>query len=102
MPKDDKISMNEELLKWINESKDEIKATKAKECKSDKKPSGKCQVCGEKIAKVVCLKCGRSVCQSCHFKIIGVCKKCIPPEIAGKWDGSNPDWEKELGIEWID
>ena len=100
MSRDDNVAMNEELLKWILESKDEIKTSKAKKSKT-KKPKGKCQVCGEKNATTVCLKCGRSVCKSCHFKIIGVCKKCIPPEIAGKWDGSHPDWEKELGVEWV-
>ncbi|MCK4365119.1 MAG: hypothetical protein KAW45_03630 [Thermoplasmatales archaeon] len=96
-----KITMNKELQEWINESKEEMKTIRAKKSKS-KKPSGKCQICGEKTATTVCLKCGRSVCKACHFKIIGVCKKCIPPEIAGKWDGSKTDWEKELGVDWVD
>jgi len=39
------------------------------------------KICGEKTATTVCLKCGKSVCKACHFKIIGVCKKCVPPEI---------------------
>ena len=94
-----KTTMNEELLRWMEESKDQVIVAKRK--KSSSKPKGKCQVCGEKTAIAVCLKCGKSVCKSCHFKIIGVCKKCIPPEIAGKWDGSHPDWEKELGVEWV-
>jgi len=94
-------SMNEELRKWLRDSKDEIKIIKEKKGKS-KKPSGKCQVCGEKNATSVCLKCGRSVCKSCYFKIIGICKKCVPKEIARKWDGSDPDWEKQLGVEWVD
>jgi len=93
-------SMNEELRKWIEESKDEIKKTK-KKSKSNKKPKGKCEICGEKTATSICLKCGKSVCSSCYFKIIGVCKKCIPSEVASKWDGSRPDWEKELGVEWV-
>jgi hypothetical protein len=95
------VSMNEELKKWIDESRDEIKKIKTKDDKC-KKPSGKCQICGEKTAEAVCLKCDKLVCKSCYFKIIGICKKCIPPEIAGKWDGSHPDWEKELGVEWVD
>ena len=99
MANQDNSSMNEELRRWLAESKDEIKL-KRKKSKS-KKPTGKCQICGERTADSVCLKCDRSVCKSCYFKIIGVCKKCIPPEIAGKWDGSHPDWEKELGIEWV-
>jgi hypothetical protein len=91
--------MNEELRKWIKESKDKIKDTSRKE--KQNKPKGKCQICGQKTAIAVCLKCNKSVCKSCYFKIIGICKKCIPPDISGKWDGSRPDWEKELGVEWI-
>jgi hypothetical protein len=100
MPGNDNVAMNEELRKWMKESKEKIKDSKAKKGKS-KVPSGKCQICGEKTAEAVCLKCGRSVCKSCYFKIIGVCKKCVPTEIARKWDGSNPDWEKQLGVDWV-
>ena len=96
-----KVTMNKELQEWINESKEEMRTIRAKNSKL-KKPSGKCQICGEKTATTVCLKCGKSVCKACHFKIIGVCKKCIPPEIAGKWDGSKIDWERELGVDWVD
>lgn len=100
MPGDDNVSMNKELLRWMNESKDKFETTKTRK-KESKRPIGKCQICGQREAITVCLKCDRSVCKSCHFKLIGVCKKCIPKEIASKWDGSNPDWEKELGVEWI-
>jgi len=100
MAADNDASMNEELRNWLRESKDEIKTSKQKNGKS-KKPSGKCQVCGEKNATAMCLKCNRSVCKSCYFKLIGICKKCVPKEIANKWDGSNPDWEKQLGVEWV-
>ena len=93
-------SMNEELKKWLQDSKNDIKLSKDK--KGEKKtPKGRCQVCGEKNATFICLKCKRSVCKSCHFKLIGICKKCVPKEIASKWDGSNPDWEKNLGVEWV-
>ena len=95
------VSMNEELRKWLQESKDAIKISKEQK-NNLKKPSGKCQVCGEKTATGVCLKCARSVCKSCYFKIIGICKKCVPKDIASKWDGSHPDWEKQLGVEWVD
>lgn len=94
-------SMNEELKQWIEESKTDIKNSKEKTKKTKKKITGKCQICGQKTAEHICLKCGKSVCKSCYFKIIGVCKKCTPPEIAGKWDGSKPDWEKELGVDWV-
>ena len=101
MPKDNNVAMNEELRRWLAESKD-VKTSKNKKDKTSRKPTGKCQICGQRTATSVCLKCGKSVCKSCHFKIIGVCKKCIPPKIAGKWDGSRPDWEEELGVEWVD
>ncbi len=94
------ISMNEELREWKRETDKIVNRKKIKKEKQ-KKPKGKCQICGEKTAEAVCLKCGKSICNSCYFKIIGVCKKCVPPEIAGKWDGSKPDWEKELGVEWV-
>ena len=93
-------SMNEDLLEWISESKKDIKKSKSK--KSSKKPSGMCQICGSKKAESVCLKCNRSVCKSCYFKLINVCKKCIPQHVAKRWDGSSTDWEKELGVEWVD
>jgi len=97
-----RIYMNEELRRWIEETQHEIKIHKEK--KKDepvRKTKGKCEICGEKKAEHVCLKCGRAVCKSCYFKIIGICKKCVPSEIASKWDGSKPDWEKKLGVEWI-
>jgi hypothetical protein len=94
-----KASMNKELQDWVQQSQDKIKKVKGE--KKKLKPHGMCQICGERKARFVCIKCGRSVCSSCYFKIIGVCKKCIPPEVAGKWDGSHPDWEKELGVEWV-
>jgi late competence protein required for DNA uptake (superfamily II DNA/RNA helicase) len=100
MSKDSHESMNEELRRWLAESKKEIKTSKEKSTKA-KKPKGKCQICGEKTAEAVCLKCEKFICKSCYFKLIGICKKCVPPEIAGKWDGSHPDWEKELGVEWV-
>ena len=100
MSSDNNISMNKELRKWIQESKEAIKLSSDKKG-SLKKPKGKCQICGEKTATAVCLKCERFVCKSCHFKLIGICKKCIPSKIAGKWDGSHTDWEKELGVDWV-
>ena len=97
-----KVSMNKELRQWLMDTKEEIKKSKNRKHSSKKKISGACQVCGERDAKVVCLKCGRTICNSCYFKIIGVCKKCIPQDIADKWEGKQPDWEKILGVEWVD
>ncbi len=96
------VSMNEELQKWIKETKNDIKASKTTKGKSTKKPKGMCEICGEKNAKSVCLKCSRSVCGSCYFKLISVCKKCVPKETAAKWEGKVPDWEEILGVEWVD
>jgi hypothetical protein len=95
-------SMNEELKQWLKDTKEDIKSSEKNEDYSNKKPSGTCHICGQRKSEIVCLKCGRSVCKSCHFKIIGVCKKCVPDEIGRKWDGSRPDWEKKLGVEWVD
>jgi len=96
-----KTSMNKDLEEWLSEKKDKLEIEKKKNKKSGKKPKGNCEICGKKIAKHICLKCGKNVCSSCYFKIIGVCKKCIPKEVAGKWDGTQKDWEEELGVEWV-
>ena len=102
MVSNDKVKMNKEFKKWIQESKTKIDKNKKIAIINSRKPEGKCQICGEKTAIAVCLKCNRSVCKSCYFKLIGICKNCIPKEIAKKWDGSLPDWEKKLGIKWIE
>ena len=98
---DNSALMNEELQEWLEAAR-AAKKTSDKSGKSKKKPTGKCQICGEKNAKFVCLKCERSVCMSCYFKIIGVCKKCVPKDTAEKWEAKSPDWEKVLGVEWVD
>ena len=98
---DKKSSMNKDLEEWLIQNKEEIQKEKEKK-KEMNKPKGTCQLCGEKPAVLVCVKCGRSVCKSCHFKLIGICKKCVPKEIASRWDGSNPEWDKKLGVEWVE
>ena len=95
-----KAEMNKELKDWLKESKDKVKKDKKVDY-SKKKPKGMCEICGEKSAQAVCIKCGRSVCKSCYFKIISVCKKCVPADVAGKWDGTKKDWEEELGVDWV-
>lgn len=97
----DKAKMNEDLQEWIQESKKEGADSKKSKSKSKTKPTGNCMLCGKKKAEHTCLKCEKYVCKSCYFKIIGVCKKCVPSEIGGKWDGSHPDWEKKLGVDWV-
>ena len=98
-------SMNEELKQWIKEAEQDIGLPEKIEDsleKEIKKPEGKCEVCGEKNARSICIKCGKSVCASCYFKLIGVCKKCIPKDVVDKWEAKHPDWEKVLGVEWVD
>jgi len=103
--KEDDTSMNEELQDWLKETRDEIKEiTRVEKTskKDEKKPTVTCQICGENKAKSVCLKCDRSVCPSCYFNILGICKKCVPEEYVEKWEKRKPDWEKILGVEWVD
>ncbi len=101
MPKTEHVVMNKELQQWAFEKRKEIKKANKKIKKTKKASLGKCQICGERDSKFICLKCNRSICPLCHFKIIGICKKCIPSDIAKKWDGKNPDWEKILDLKWI-
>ena len=61
-----------------------------------------CSICGVKTAKTVCIKCGKSICNSCYFHIVGLCQKCLSKETAEKWKSSKPDWEKILGVDWLD
>mgnify|MGYP006280184905 CR=1 FL=1 len=98
-------TMNKEMQEWIRETQKQSKKVseqKEKDAeKQNKKPKGNCAICGNRKAEAVCIKCNRSVCSSCYFKIIGVCKECVPKDIAEKWEGKQPDWEKELGVEWV-
>jgi hypothetical protein len=96
-------SMNKELLDWLHQQRQDIQSLMQQSSeKTEQQPHDNCEICGEKKAKLVCLKCGRSVCTSCSFKILRICKKCVPKDIAERWDGTNPDWEKILGVEWVD
>jgi len=69
---------------------------------SKRKPTGLCSICGQHKAQIYCLKCGRPVCSSCSFAIIGICKKCVSKETVERWEGKVPNWEKVLGVEWVD
>ena len=94
-------SMNKELQDWIKETR-ELPTENKRPIDENRKPEGKCRICGQKDANFICLKCDQSVCSDCYFKIIGVCKQCIPESIVEKWKGKNPDWEKILGVQWVD
>jgi hypothetical protein len=102
--KSDDFSMNEELKEWLQQEKKDIEEFKKSDQYKEKEdtPKGMCEICGDNTAKFNCFKCGQKVCPTCFFNILGVCKKCVPKNIAEKWDGTNPDWEKVLGVEWVD
>jgi len=64
--------------------------------------AGKCEICKINDAKFVCMRCNRKVCSSCYFNILGLCKKCVARDVVEKWKGERKNWEKVLGVEWID
>ncbi len=98
---DTKQTMNKEMREWLKETKKQYKDAPKKESHKENKPKGFCAICGNHKAEAICLKCNRSICSTCYFKIIGVCKECVPKDIAERWEGKQPDWEKELGVEWV-
>ena len=100
----DSTSMNEELREWLKETKEEIKDFDMKKTskKNKKEPKGLCYICSKNKSKIFCLKCGKSVCPSCYFNILGICKLCIPKELVERWEEKTPNWEKLLGVEWVD
>ncbi|MCD6108149.1 MAG: hypothetical protein J7J89_01535 [Thermoplasmata archaeon] len=102
----DLASMNKDLEEWIRETEkaegDLAKKLERDFEKREKTPRGKCEICDAKEAKFICVKCGRAVCPSCYFNIVGLCTKCVSRDVVEKWKKSKRNWEKELGIEWID
>jgi hypothetical protein len=103
--KENDDSMNKELREWIEHEQMHmpyLSTSQKTQDQTGRKPEGLCSVCGDNKASSICLKCGDSVCSSCYFKIIRVCKRCVPKDIAERWDGTHPDWEKVLGVEWVD
>jgi hypothetical protein len=97
----DEEAMNKELLEWIKEAKEQPNKKQDQDA-IKKEPVGTCEICGKNESKFVCLKCERSVCPSCYFKIIGICKSCTNKEIMEKWEGKQPDWGEILGVQWVD
>ncbi len=100
--KNDINSMNEDLQNWLTEEDQENLSKKIKTHLKDKKPHGMCQICGTKNAKAVCIKCGKSVCHSHYFNLVGLCEKCISKETVEEWKNRKPDWERVLGVDWVD
>ena len=98
--------MNKELKEWLKESKQTeekpVKKTKKQVKKTDEKPQGPCQICGVKNAKARCIACDKTVCSDCYFHLVSLCKKCVSKNTGDKWKQYNPDWEKKLGVEWIE
>ncbi|HEC81249.1 MAG TPA: hypothetical protein ENI42_02320 [Thermoplasmatales archaeon] len=94
--------MNKELELWIKEMEEKKLKKMIKETKKMEKPTGKCEICESNEAKFICIKCHRKVCASCYFSILGLCTKCVSKDVVEKWKQENPDWEKKLGIKWID
>lgn len=100
--KDGSKSMNADLQRWLTEEDQANLSKKIKTHLKDKKPHGMCQICGTKNAKMVCIKCGKSVCNSCYFNLVGLCEKCLSKETVDEWKNKKPDWEKILGVDWVD
>jgi len=95
------FSTNEDLEKWLTEEDKKKISKKIKTHKNIKKPHGLCKICGKNKANEVCIKCNRSVCNSCYFNLIGLCEKCLTKETVEKWKNKRPDWEKVLGVDWV-
>ncbi|MDD4878090.1 MAG: B-box zinc finger protein [Candidatus Nanoarchaeia archaeon] len=36
-----------------------------------------CAICGKKLGRFACIKCGRLVCGECFDSATGICKGCI-------------------------
>ena len=100
--KNDINSMNEDLQNWLTEEDKADLSKKIKTHLKDKKPHGMCQICGTKTAKAICIKCGKSVCLSHYFNLVGLCEKCISKETVEEWKNRKPDWERVLGVDWVD
>ncbi|MCD6512328.1 MAG: zinc finger HIT domain-containing protein [Thermoplasmata archaeon] len=39
-----------------------------------------CEICGIREAKYRCIRCGRKVCSSDYWTMLGICKLCLPEE----------------------
>jgi len=94
-------SMNEDLKQWLTKEDKQNLDKKIETHKKLKKPRGMCKICGKNKANEVCIKCNKSVCNTCYFNIIGLCENCLTKETVEKWKNKRPDWEKVLGVDWV-
>ncbi len=50
------------------------------EIKEEEEITGMCEICGIREAKYRCIRCGRKVCSSDYWTMLGICKLCLPEE----------------------
>jgi len=96
------VEMNEDLKEWLSSEEQAMISKTLEEKLKDKKPHGKCSICRVNQAKVVCIKCGESVCRSCYFTMVGLCQNCLSKNTVEKWKNKKTDWEKILDVDWVD
>lgn len=97
-------AMNKDLEEWVKESEKKEglpKEIERKASENKETPAGKCEICDAKNAKTYCIKCGKAVCSSCYFSLVGLCEKCVSKDTVEKWKNRQPDWEKILGVDWV-
>ncbi|MEM4257584.1 MAG: hypothetical protein QXL17_00315 [Candidatus Thermoplasmatota archaeon] len=97
-----KQAMNEALKQWLSETDQQILSQKIEHHLEGRKPEGMCRACGVNQAKAICIKCGNSVCISCYYSIIGLCRNCISKETVNQWKAKKPNWKTILGVDWVD
>ncbi|MGC9554573.1 MAG: hypothetical protein ACP5EK_04610 [Thermoplasmatota archaeon] len=73
-------SMNDELRQWLAEH-GELRDARETEEPHEEPVSGKCTICEARQAKYRCLKCGAAVCPSCYWVLLGLCDRCVSPEV---------------------
>jgi len=98
----EKNAMNDDLKQWLSEEDQAQLSKNIKTRIKEKRPIGMCQVCGKNSAKTVCIKCGKSVCNSCYFHMVGLCEKCLSKETVDEWKKKKPNWKKILELDWFD
>jgi hypothetical protein len=91
--------MNEDLKQWVS-AEEQANISKTVQARmKQRKPTGKCAICRMHPAKAVCLKCGKSVCNSCYFTLVGLCQNCLSKATIEKWKNKKTDWKKILEVD---